>query len=846
MGDLSHCGILIKTYNARSSESRNGVQRPLNEDNTGIRALQRIRTISCTSIFEKQSAIGLKFGPEPLEILRRSREGLLSLHTAPSRKAVPILSNPGSNETSNPAIPTAAQLGETRLKQWHQQGEALLTIENLRGWINAAGLVLFAPRPQIASPAPSLVEAVLGAPNPSPTIEQTAESRSLLARLVAEGLAVPLNLLGPGMGTVHAGAPGDTPDFVASTAVFSYVFTLRGDKAWKQPPATSGAMKVSNLALAIFEALTRRGALSAYDLTTEVGKDVTEAAVLRALGELWTHLRVLPLAQPDGAATLWELASARFTKQIKAGANAGQPSALSALISLYLGQAVVAAEDEIESFLSPLASRSRIRDVIHALLAARELETIAVEGRTMLHVAGALPAFLAPAAIAATDADAAGEIQVEAVAGEEADGTEEVPARITKFVPKPRKIGTGYLAKAKPSKFAAKPFGASKPGFGAKPGFKPRTGAGLAPDRERRPFSKPAGGGFDKPWDEEKTRRMAAASKPSEVREEAGEATEPRAARVYKPRAEGGGDRPRFGGKPAFRGKPSFGDKPAFGGKPSFRGKPSFGEGRPPRRDFAPRAEGEGDARPPRKTFSKPGTFGRKREGFASRSGAGDERPARREFSPRPGQGGDRRPGPRPDRGERPDFGGSRGGGSYTPRPQGDRPRRSEGEGSAPRKPFAPRGAGFFSAKPRTSDGPARGPREGQDRGAGGEGGKRVYRKFDAPRDRPARPYSSDRPARPYSSDRPARAEGGEARKPAGDFAKRKFGGKLAGKPGGFGGKSGGKPGGFGGKKSFSKSDKPFGGKPSSTFAKFADNKKPFGKRAPARKFKPGKGESAG
>ena len=188
--------------------------------------------------------------------------------------------------------------------------------------------------------------------------------------------------------------PAIRPDFVASTAVFSYIFTLRGDKAWKQPPATSGPFKVSPLALATHEALTRRGPLTAYDLTSEVGKEVTEAAILRSLGELWTHLRVLPLAQPDGAATLWELSSARFTKQIKAGANAGQPSALSALISLYLGQAVVASEDEIESFLSPLASRSRIRDVIHALLSARQLDTVAVEGRTMLYVAGSLPAFL--------------------------------------------------------------------------------------------------------------------------------------------------------------------------------------------------------------------------------------------------------------------------------------------------------------------------------------------------------------------------------------------------------------------------------------------------------------------
>ena len=770
------------------------------------------------------------------------------------------MSNPSITLPSNPAIPTAAQLADTRLKQWHQQGEALITQENLRSWINATGLVLFAPRPQIVSPAPSLVEAVLGAPTPSPTLEQTSEARSLLARMVADGLAVPLNLLGAGPGTVHAGAPGDTPDFVASTAVFSYIFTLRGDKAWKQPPATSGALKVSNLALAIHEALSQRGPLSAYDLTTEVGKEVTEAAVLRALAELWTHLRVLPLAQLDGRPTLWELTSARFAKQIKAGGNAGQPSALSALISLYLGQAVVASEDEVESFLSPLASRSRIRDVIHALLSARQLDTVAVEGRTMLHVTGALPAFLTlESAVVPPESQGVSEsdVEVASIAADgagDADGIAEVP-RITKFVAKPRKIGTGYLAKAKPSKFGAKPGPferglkpSSRPAFKDRPtgGFKSGVNSGPASGRERRPFSKPASGGFDKPWDEEKTRRLAAARKPSEVRDdasdvaapqmgEAAESTRPFTKRTYKPRTEGG-DR-KFGSKPAFRGKPSFGDKPAYGGKPAFRSKPSFGDkpaygakprfgsdarpprrefaprgeggdARPPRRDFAPRTEGSSsDARPPRKTFSKPGTFGRKREGFAARP-SGDARPPRREF---------------------------------TPRPQGDRPPRADGGSFAPRKPYAPRGAGFFSAKPRPSDDRAErsasGPRSGQDRGTSPESGKRVYRKFDAPRDRPARPYSADRPARADDS--------GGTRKPSGDFAPRKFG-KPAGKSGGFAKKPGGKPGGgFGGKKSFSKPGAAFPGKSTSTFAKFAENKKPFGKRAPARKYKPTQGESS-
>jgi 23S rRNA pseudouridine2605 synthase len=271
--------------------------------------------------------------------------------------------------------------------------------------------------------------------------------------------------------------------------------------------------------------------------------------------------------------------------------------------------------------------------------------------------------------------------------------------------------------------------------------------------------------------------------------------------------------------------------------------KPSFAKPREYKpREYKPRGESS-DARPPRKTFSKPGTFGRKREGFGGRPAFGtDARPPRKDFAAR----SDRRP----DRGERPAFGSPRAPGSYAPRPSGGagfsgKPGFSKDKPT--RKPFAKKTFGEkpFAGKPRD----------------GGESGKRVYRKFDAPRDRPARPFSSDRPARPTFSDRPARpTRGGGAGEAAGrspgDFAPRKFAGKKPfGKPGGFAGKkpfgkSSGKPGGFAGKKPFGKpgSAKPgasFTGKPSSTFAKFADNKKPFGKRAPARKYKPREDESA-
>ena len=516
---------------------------------------------------------------------------------------------------SNLSTPTADQLAATRLAHWRHNADPILTINMLRDWLNTSGLVLFTPRTaQLPTPAPSFVEVTLGAPNPSPTLAETEPSRSLLSRLILDGGAIPLNLLGnpTGVGT-------ETPDFIVSPLAFPYIFTLRGDKAWKQPPTTSGPTKVSPLALNTYNLLAGQPiGLSAYDLATQLGKEVTETAVLRALTELWQHLRVLPVPQPDGAPTLWELTTTRFTKQIKAGANAGQPTALSALISLYLGQAIVASEEEIETFLSPLAARSRIRDVIHALLSARQLETITVEGRTVLHVAGELPAFAAIATPAHDDID----FMVVTSEGHIPERTEatESPARITKFIPKPRKVGTGFV---------------TKPGRNIEDRPTPRERRPFTRDSDRPSFGKDRPN-FTKPWEEEKAKRIAAAQSPSNVEDDTSSTPKPRTPRPYdrKPDTDRTGKRPSFGAKPSFGSKPSFGGKPRFDRKPSFSGdRPSFrrneGDSRPPRREYTPRpyndrpyndaAASDSTSDRPRKTFSKPGTFGRKREGFGGK-----------------------------------------------------------------------------------------------------------------------------------------------------------------------------------------------------------------------------------
>jgi hypothetical protein len=535
---------------------------------------------------------------------------------------------------------------------WHQDGEALLTLEAARTWVREMGLVLFAPRPQIAAPAASLVEATLGKANPAPTLAETEMARGFVARLVQEGDALPLHLLGEA---------GDVPDFVVSAQIFSFVFTLRGDKAWKQPPSATGGL--SPLGLKVYEALAAKGELTAIELASELGREVTEAAIVRSLVELWSQLRVIPVLQLGSGTTLWEPAARRFTKAIKAGANAGQPTALSALISLYLSQTVAATEDEVEAFLSPLTARSRVREVANALTGARQLETVVIEGKTLLHVPGALPEF-------------APEIAVEAV--EAAEGAE-----ASVVFEKPKKIGTGRIGKfaaegKSASEFRGKPvkqfggaFSKTGPGF-VKPSarFGPR--ADGKSDRDRRPFSKDgtkpgarsrtAGKpSFTKPWEEERKPRVKAAGggafqkfrkpegedrKPLGDREQAGlpptervfskpkyerESQARDASRAQSGASEGGTGaawkKPRSFAKSDRPGKPG-----GFAAKRPY--KPRDAEGGD-RREFKPRSfENKPFAKKPfeKKPFEKkPGGFGAKRP-YAPRDSEGGERPA---FKPR-------------------------------------------------------------------------------------------------------------------------------------------------------------------------------------------------------------------
>ncbi len=253
----------------------------------------------------------------------------------------------------------------------------------MQDWIAQLGFMLYTPRPlQIPAPAPSFAEAAHGSTNVGMSLQQMEPSRELLQRLIAGNHAVALNLLG---------TLGETPDYIVSAQALAFVFTLRGDKNWKKAPTSGGANKVSPLAVRIYELLAEHGALNTRDLIVHAGREVTEAAVLRALGELWSQLRVFPQPQLNGAQTLWGAGKRALqpssSRRVRTPAV---PTALSALISLYLGAVIAATEEEIEVFLSPLAPRSRIREVVHGLMTTRQLEERVVEGKTLMHLVSGL------------------------------------------------------------------------------------------------------------------------------------------------------------------------------------------------------------------------------------------------------------------------------------------------------------------------------------------------------------------------------------------------------------------------------------------------------------------------
>jgi hypothetical protein len=437
---------------------------------------------------------------------------------------------------------TSEQLEASRAERMRLDGNGALTLEDARTWIEETGLCLFLPRRQYSSSiAPSFVEAVAGKRDATPDRDTVALAEELLVRLETDGVAVRLNLLG---------LPGEAPDFVVASWVLPYVYALRGDRDWRRTPQLTGSRQVSQLAIEAYK-LLEAGDTTLAKLTHALGREVTEAAVLRAITELWQQLRIIPVVSAPGQATQWQLLRLRFQKAIAEGASTSQVTAISVLASIYLQAVIAAGMEEVELFLAPLTARSKVREVLRGLVATRQVHTISLGHAPLFYVAGTLPEFaVAPTVYASSSMPAS--------------------AYFLRFHDHEEELPEPAVAKQSPPSASApatphKPAEAHAPRATA--ARKPATSGKSAAARPH--FSRPATLSRDrKPAQSSSSsrpaRRVAADSRPASARPASG--ARPSSAARWSPKAAAGTNGKRNG---------------AHAGTASDNGKPSNGNGRP-------------------------------------------------------------------------------------------------------------------------------------------------------------------------------------------------------------------------------------------------------------------------
>jgi 23S rRNA pseudouridine2605 synthase len=693
---------------------------------------------------------------------------------------------------------TSEQLQATRALRWRQNSEPVLTQEDAQSWLQQAGLCLFLPRrAQLPAPAPSFVEASLGEPNPTPARAAVENSLRLAARLIGTNAVVPLNLFG---------SPTDHPDFLVTADTLSFVYALRGDRDWKHAPGSAGSNRVSPLVLEVWKLLEQKETLSAAEIQSSLGRELTEAAVVRALHELWGSLRVIPLYQDDGQATLWATLQSRHPKALTAAINMSQVTALSILASLYFTSAVAASAEEAEVFLSPLASRAKVREVIRGLTATRQLSMTSLDRETLLYVEGSLPEFEEPLPGPAPTAETRRVPRKPFVPAAErpTSGSSMRPASTSsKPVPawkRPGREKTANDLPVRPARKSAAP--ARGTGESRSAGPRPAASGGFA--RRERPPARP-------PWKDK--------GKPGFAKSAA--AKDPKARWPREGRTPGT-DQPPFSPRPAATGRsgldrslsgaggtrpphrtgqgsfPKRGEFKPVQAKGDFRSKNEAGSGFQSR---PPRSAADTGRRPPRReaSFSKPRSdFKDFKPRKAGTSGKFGSRPAGPGF-PRPERRTDERPVPvRRETGE------------FKPRGDDRDRRRSAG----PPKTFGgkpwdrksgDRSRGGFKpsrdpdSRPRGGDRPDRAGARTEDRRPSAVGGSRPERRFSGPRGPKAFGSRPDREREKPSLDgsagsgRPFQGSGGTT-KPArpGGFRKSGGFGKRSDKP--SGGSAAGRP----------------------------------------------------
>jgi hypothetical protein len=174
--------------------------------------------------------------------------------------------------------------------------------------------------------------------------------------------------------------------FLLAPSVFPYFYSLVGERNPKHPPASGPRSPYSPLACDAFEIIRRSGPISKTKLGETLGGSVSNAGLDRALSELWAKLRITRVDYTAAEGSVWDELSRWAPDVVREGVGISVPEALSALVSKYLDCVIAVDEGEVENFLANFVPRTRVKEAIHALLAARELSFVHVGSKSLLQV----------------------------------------------------------------------------------------------------------------------------------------------------------------------------------------------------------------------------------------------------------------------------------------------------------------------------------------------------------------------------------------------------------------------------------------------------------------------------
>jgi hypothetical protein len=274
---------------------------------------------------------------------------------------------------------TEQELQQLRREKWRLDGKPIRTIEQARAFLDEVGFCLMYPkRPALL--VPTFIGAFVGSEDRLPGWQhafqdpRAAEATELMVRLLRERTAFEANLFDENNG------------FLVSASAFPYFYALMGERNPKQAPKPGSRSPYSALACDAFELIARDGPISKQKMQEVLGGSVSFPALDGALGELWSKLRITRVDYKASEGSVWDVLYRWAPDAVKEGVGLSVQEALTALISKYLDCVVAIEQTDLETFFGNFIARSKVKDAVNALLAARELSFVHVSGRSMLQI----------------------------------------------------------------------------------------------------------------------------------------------------------------------------------------------------------------------------------------------------------------------------------------------------------------------------------------------------------------------------------------------------------------------------------------------------------------------------